>query len=117
MITLRLDTEHSDLEQLKRLYIHLVQFLSSLYPHLINLLGQEWPRLALQPSRAWLAAFLGPAHRFLACPLSDRQWLAGVQQASIHQMICLIGQPANSGPQIQVGQSVGLLLVNLLAGH
>lgn len=56
MITLRLDTEHSDLEQLKRLYIHLVQFLSSLYPHLINLLGQEWPRLALQPSRAGVSA-------------------------------------------------------------
>lgn len=56
MITLWLDTEHSDLEQLKRLYIHLVQFLSSLYPHLINLLGQEWPRLALQPSRAGVSA-------------------------------------------------------------
>lgn len=56
MITLRLDTEHSDLEQLKRLYNHLVQFLSSLYPLLINLLGQKRPRLALQPSRAGVSA-------------------------------------------------------------
>lgn len=104
MITLRLDTEHSDLEQLKRLYIHLVQFLSSLYPHLINLLGQEWPRLALQPSRAGVSAgFISRASSQIFGMPTKWQAVAGWCPASkhpsddrSHRTACQLW-PSNSG--------------------
>lgn len=104
MITLRLDTEHSDLEQLKRLYNHLMQFFSSLYPLLISLLGQKWPRLALQPSRASVSAgFISRASSQIFGMPTKWQAVAGWCPASkhpsddlSHRTACQLW-PSNSG--------------------